>query len=69
MSSQAWTSGQRGRVFSEDQELALNGEVSPFTQAQLQALANGEPVPHIDFGAIVRRVRAGRCDPEDVWID
>jgi hypothetical protein len=56
-------------VEQADQELALNGCVSPFTQLQLQAAANGEPIPHIDVGAIFKNVRAGRQDPEDVWID
>lgn len=56
-------------VEQADQELAQDGEVSPFTQLQLDAAANGEPIPHIDVSAIVRSVRAGRCDVEDVWFD
>jgi hypothetical protein len=56
-------------VEQADQELALNGCVSPFTQRQLDALANGEPIPHIDFGAIVRRSLSGWRDPDEVWFD
>ena len=34
-------------VEQQDQELALTGEVSPFTRLQLEALAEGRPVPHV----------------------
>ncbi len=33
-------------VEQQDQELAHDGVVSPFTHLQLQALAEGKPIPH-----------------------
>jgi hypothetical protein len=56
-------------VEQRDQELAQNGYVNPFTQLQLNACAAGEPIPHIDFSAIVRRSRMGWRDPDEVWFD
>jgi hypothetical protein len=35
-------------VEQQDQEMALSGEVSPFTQMQLHAYAEGNPVLHVD---------------------
>jgi hypothetical protein len=34
-------------VEQQDQEIALHGHVSPFTQVQLHAYAEGKPVPHV----------------------
>lgn len=59
-------------VEQADQEMIQNGFVSPFTQMQLQAHVNGKSVPHIDVGAIFRRVRAeqlARQDAECNWYD
>jgi hypothetical protein len=36
-------------VEQQDQELARDGVVSPLTQQQLQAYAEGRPVPHVDL--------------------
>jgi hypothetical protein len=60
-------------VEQQDQEIAQNGCVSPFTQMQLQALANGEPVPHINYNSPemqrlteqLRRTLHGGYDEED----
>lgn len=35
-------------VEQQDQELALDGGISPFTQMQLQAYAEGRPITRID---------------------
>jgi hypothetical protein len=60
-------------VEQADQEMALNGEISPFTQMQLQAHAEGKPIPRIDFGAIWHRVSAEREARQqvenDIWGD
>lgn len=34
-------------IEQQDQELARDGVVSPLTRLQLQALAEGKPIPHV----------------------
>ena len=36
-------------IEQQDQELARDGVVSPFIQLQIQAYANGQPIPHVDL--------------------
>ncbi len=66
-------------VEQQDQEVRCSGSVSPFTQAQLQASANGGSIPHVDVNSPemqeltarlfrhVRNFRLGIPDEEDPW--
>ncbi len=66
-------------VEQQDQEMIRSGSVSPFTRAQLQAYAEGRPVPHVDVNSPemqeltarlfrhVRNFRLGIPEEEDPW--
>ena len=70
-------------IEQQDQELARDGIVSPFTQLQIQAYANGQPIPHVDlhsaemeqatakvFQTLSRsRMRYAFCEDDDLWFD
>ncbi len=69
-------------VEQQDQEAIRDGSVSPFTRAQLQAYAEGRPVPHVNVHSpemqratarLLRKVRrfhghAG-SEEDDAWFD
>jgi len=63
-------------VEQQDQELALYGEISPFTQIQLQAHAEGRSIPQIDMHAVTAHVRQmalerssrARVEDDDAWL-
>jgi hypothetical protein len=68
-------------VEQQDQEIALYGEVSPFTRLQLHAYAEGKPVPHVNVHSpelerLTHRLLRGRqqvrsfrlpTDDDDFW--
>jgi len=69
-------------IEQKDQELALSGQISPFTQQQLQAHVAGQPVPQIDLHAPALEQATARLfkslralwgvateDDDDLWFE
>ncbi len=70
-------------IEQQDQEVARDGAVSPFTQLQTQAYANGQPIPHVDLHSasvqratarLLQQLRRSRmpsvsCEDDDLWFD
>ena len=70
-------------IEQQDQELARDGAVSPFTQLQREAMREGQPIPHVDlhsaemeqatakvFQTLSRsRMPSVSCEDDDLWFD
>jgi len=70
-------------IEQQDQELARDGIISPLTQLQREAYANGQPVPHVDLHSPEMELATARwlqtlsrsrmpytsCEDDDLWFD